>query len=397
MNITAWRLFLGNLLEHILYIFQMAKEFEEYHHILFDCFLSMLTDWLCVANEYVGRLGLSCIKHLLSHISDKFDVSLRSICTDNLQHGLLLTSLPTEYLMYEFLKSSSDDLLRNVRVFIQNDASSSAPSTHGLVNGESSIFPLCEQLFNEHQTPTQSKITEGKFFRFTFQTAKSTPSINEPLPHEIQMKTFVYLNYFHLQLLHIVGELNFSELIPSLSRTIDLAERFDLTISNFGLRSVLQQLFAFDPPAVTFQHIKRIAFQYLVDYLMSGLKDELVKQSIDSASLQLQPIDEQIMRNSDEYVSFPDTLTPQREIVDNNSIKMGFFGQFALSLATLPHSYIDLLKSLSDGIADLLFAGSNRLEARPEVSTNSRLDRCFTVSSRRRIKWDSFSYERIKT
>ena len=61
MNITAWRLFLGNLLEHILYIFQMAKEFEEYHHILFDCFQSMLIDWLCVANEYVGRLGKSLI------------------------------------------------------------------------------------------------------------------------------------------------------------------------------------------------------------------------------------------------------------------------------------------------------------------------------------------------
>ncbi len=57
MNITAWRLFLGNLLEHILYIFNMAKEFEEYHHVLFDCFQSMLIDWLCVANEYVGRLG----------------------------------------------------------------------------------------------------------------------------------------------------------------------------------------------------------------------------------------------------------------------------------------------------------------------------------------------------
>jgi hypothetical protein len=57
MNLTAWRLFLGNLLEHILYIMEMAKEFEEYHHILFDCFQSMLIDWLCVANEYVGRLG----------------------------------------------------------------------------------------------------------------------------------------------------------------------------------------------------------------------------------------------------------------------------------------------------------------------------------------------------
>jgi hypothetical protein len=101
------------------------------------------------------------------------------------------------------------------------------------------------------------------------------------------MKTFVYLNYFHLQLIHIVGELNWPELIPCLSQTIDLAERFDSASNIFGLRSILQQLFAFDPPAVTFQHIKRIAFQYLIDYLMRGVKDELVKQSIESANLPL--------------------------------------------------------------------------------------------------------------
>ncbi|CAF4427921.1 unnamed protein product, partial [Rotaria magnacalcarata] len=79
---------------------------------------------------------------------------------------------------------------------------------------------------------------------------------------------FVFLNYFHLQLIHIVGELNWSELIPCLIQTIDLAERFDSAVSNFGLRNILQQLFTFDPPAVSFQHIKRIAFQYLVDHLM---------------------------------------------------------------------------------------------------------------------------------
>jgi hypothetical protein len=105
------------------------------------------------------------------------------------------------------------------------------------------------------------------------------------------MKTFVYLNYFHLQLIHIIGELNWSELIPCLSQTIDLAERFDSTICNFGLRHILQQLFAFDPPAVTFQHVKRIAFQYLVDYLMHGVKNELVKQSIESANLNSQQVE----------------------------------------------------------------------------------------------------------
>ncbi|CAF1082392.1 unnamed protein product [Rotaria sp. Silwood1] len=369
MNITAWRLFLGNLLEHILYIFEMAKEFEEYHHILFDCFQSMLIDWLCVANEYVGRLGLSCIKHLLSNISKKFDQSLKSICIDNLQHALLLTSLPTEYLMYEFLISSPEDLLHNVRVFVQNDSSSSTSSSYGIANGDSSIFPICQQLFNEHHqhSQQQQKVPEGKFFRFTFRT--KTAIINDPNPHEIQMKTFVFLNYFHLQLIHIVGELNWSELIPCLSQTIDLAERFDSAISNFGLRNILLQLFNFDPPAVTFQHIKRIAFQYLVDYLMCGVKDELVNRSIQSANPNLQQeINEQIDNNSDEYISFPETQSPKQETVEDNEKKKGFFSQFASYIATNPYNYIDLLKMLSDGIADLLFTGSNRLETCTEMN-----------------------------
>lgn len=99
------------------------------------------------------------------------------------------------------------------------------------------------------------------------------------------MKTLVYLNYFHLQLIHIMGELNWPEFIPCFSQTIDLTERFDSTVKNFGLRNLLQQLFAFDPPAVTFQHTKRIAFQYLIDYLMQGVKNELVQESIQSANL----------------------------------------------------------------------------------------------------------------
>lgn len=221
--------------------------------------------------------GLSCIKHLISNISNRFDQSLRSICIDNLQQALLLTSLPTEYLIYEFLVSSPDDLLRNVRVYIQNDAQS-ASAAYGIANGDHSIFSLCQQLFNEHQLQSPEKIPEGKIFRLTFQTA------HDQNAHEIQMKTFVYLNYFHLQLIHIIGELNWPELIPCLSETIDLTERFDSTVNNFGLRNLLQQLFAFDPPAVNFQHVKRIAFQYLIDYLMHGVKNELVQQSIQSAN-----------------------------------------------------------------------------------------------------------------
>ncbi|CAF0721679.1 unnamed protein product [Adineta steineri] len=369
MNIIAWRLFLGNLLEHILYIFDMAKEFEEYHHILFDCFQSMLIDWLCVANEYVGRLGLSCIKHLITNISKKFDPSLRSICIDNLQHALLLTSLPTEYLIYEFRISSPEDLLRNVRVYVQNDSNSSQ-SSYGMANGDSSIFPLCQQLFNEHQQQPQQqqKIPEGKFFRFTFRTV--TTSINtDPSPHEIQMKTFVYLNYFHLQLIHIIGELNWPEFTPCLSQTIDLAERFDSFSNHFGLRNILQQLFIFDPPAVTFQHVKRVAFQYLVDYLMRGVKDELVKQSIDSANLNLQQENNELIdKANDEYESFPETSSPQQQqFVGNIEKKIGFFGRFATHLAATSYNYIDLLKLLSDGIADLLFTGSNQLETHIET------------------------------
>jgi hypothetical protein len=191
--------------------------------------------------------------------------------------------------MYEFLVSSPEDLLRNVRVYVQNDSVSCASSLHGLANGDSSIFPLCQQLFSEHHQQQHQRIAEGKLFRLTFRTM-TTKTANDPLPHEIQMKTFVYLNYFHLQLIHIAGELNWPELIPCLSQTIDLAERFDSASSNFGLRNILQQLFAFDPPAVTFQHIKRIAFQYLIDYLMHGVKDELVKQSIESANPNIQQV-----------------------------------------------------------------------------------------------------------
>ena len=353
MNLTAWRLFLGNLLEHILYIFEMSKEFEEYHQILFDCFQSMLIDWLCVANEYVGRLGLSCLKHFLNHISTKFDQTLRSTCIDNLQHALLLTSLPTEYLIYEFLLSSSDDLLRNVRIYLLNDLNSSAGA-----NGDQSIFPLCQQIFNENSQ--QQKIPECKFFRFTFRTA------NDNEPHEIQMKTFVYLNYFHLQLIYLVGELNWPEFVPCFCQTIDLAERFDSTLSNFGLRCILQQLFTFDPPAVTFQHVKRIAFQYLIDYLMIGVKNDLVKQSIESANSNSEN-NEQNNKNTDEYMSFPETPSPKIRLAGTVEKETGFFGRFATYLNDSTYNSVDLLKMLSDGIADLLFSGSNRLETHSEV------------------------------
>ncbi|CAF0959064.1 unnamed protein product [Adineta steineri] len=273
--------------------------------------------------------SLPCIKHLITNISQKFDPSLRSICADNLQHALLRTSLPTEYLIYEFRISSLEDLLRDVRVYVQNDSNSSQ-SSYGMANGDSSIFPLCQQLFNEHQQPPQQKIPEGKFFRFTFRIV--TTSINtDPNPHEIQMKTFVYLNYFHLQLIHII-------------------ERFDSFSNHFGLRNILQQLFIFDPLAVTFQHEKRVAFQYLINYLMRGVKDELENN-------------EAIIKDNDEYESFPETSSSQQQqIVENIEKKIRFFGRFATHFAATSYNYIDLLKLLSDGIADLLFTGSNQLE-----------------------------------
>ena len=332
-------------------------------------------------------LGLSCIKHLISNISKKFDQSLRSICIDNLQHALLLTSLPTEYLIYEFLVSSPEDLLRNVRVYIQNDSNSSLlSSSYGIANGDHSIFPLCQQIFNEHQQSQQQqqKIIEGKIFRFTFRT------INDNDPHEIQMKTFVYLNYFHSQLIHIVGELNWPELIPCLSQTIDLTERFDSTVNNFGLRNVLQQLFVFDLPAVTFQHVKRIAFQYLVDYLMQGVKDELVQQSIESANpTSTQENDEHIVKKPEEYTSFPETTSPKQQIVGDIEKEIGFFDRFASHLTDSAYNSIDLLKMLSDGIADLLFTGSNRLEIRTEVDKKklSFFSLSFTFFSKDRSNW----------
>jgi uncharacterized membrane-anchored protein YhcB (DUF1043 family) len=87
--------------------------------------------------------------------------------------------------------------------------------------------------------------------------------------------------------------------------------------------------------------------------------------------------------NGDEYVSFPDTTSSeqQQQIVDNVDKKTGFFAQFALLLASLPHNYIDLLKVLSDGIADLLFNGSNRFEAQTEVISRSIVCRNRTCST----------------
>jgi len=69
----------------------------------------------------------------------------------------------------------------------------------------------------------------------------------------------------------------------------------------------------------------------------------------------------------DEYISFPETSSPKQQIVGDIEKKTGFFGQLATCLANPPYNYIDLLKMLGDGIADLLFTGSNRLETRTEV------------------------------
>ncbi|CAF4324427.1 unnamed protein product, partial [Rotaria sordida] len=64
-------------------------------------------------------------------------------------------------------------------------------------------------------------------------------------------------------------------------------------------------------------------------------------------------INEQIDNNSDEYISFPETQSPKQEIIEDTEKKKGFFNQFASYIAINPHNYIDLLKMLSDGIADL--------------------------------------------
>ena len=76
--------------------------------------------------------------------------------------------------------------------------------------------------------------------------------------------------------------------------------------------------------------------------------------------------------DSEEYVSFPETDSPHQQVIEETERKTKFFAQFATTLASLPHNYIDLLKMLSDGIADLLFTGSNRLEKRTEVRERRR-------------------------
>ena len=75
-----------------------------------------------------------------------------------------------------------------------------------------------------------------------------------------------------------------------------------------------------------------------------------------------------INTNAGEYTSFPETLSPTRTANEDFQKKIGFFGEFASHLATLPRNYVDLLKMLSDGIADLLFAGSTRFETRAGVN-----------------------------
>ncbi len=74
------------------------------------------------------------------------------------------------------------------------------------------------------------------------------------------------------------------------------------------------------------------------------------------------------MKKPDEYISFPETPSPKQQIVGDIEKEIGFFGRFASHLTDSSYNSIDLLKMLSDGIADLLFTGSNRLETRTEVS-----------------------------
>ena len=79
-------------------------------------------------------------------------------------------------------------------------------------------------------------------------------------------------------------------------------------------------------------------------------------------------------KNSNGYISFPNTQSPTSRITETTEKTVGFFCQFGSSLVSQSHNYIDLLKILSDGIADLLFDGSNRLETFTEVIIDKRLE-----------------------
>jgi hypothetical protein len=106
--------------------------------------------------------------------------------------------------------------------------------------------------------------------------------------------------------------------------------------------------------------------------------------------------DEQIVKKSEEYISFPETPSPKQQIVGDIEKEIGFFGRFASHLTDSAYNSIDLLKMLSDGIADLLFTGSNRLETRTEVNKIDHFHIYRLFSSARRIKLDCIYYELIK-
>lgn len=79
------------------------------------------------------------------------------------------------------------------------------------------------------------------------------------------------------------------------------------------------------------------------------------------------------MKTPGEYTSFPEASSPAPEVVGDVEKECGFFEKFSTHLADSSSNSIDLLKLLSDGIADLLFNGSNRLETDTEVTPNSPL------------------------
>ncbi|CAF0791518.1 unnamed protein product, partial [Didymodactylos carnosus] len=398
LSLTAWRLFMGNLLEHVIQIFDKSSTVDEYHHILFDTFLSMLNDWLVVPNEYVGRLGISCIKHLLTNLTAKFDSKLSLICCKNIRHALLLTSLPIEYIIHEFNVSSADDLLLNVRLYTK-DASLSTPH-----DNDNMIFLLCKQLFNEQSTSQSvNNDNDRKLFRFTFRSSDNKANMNE-----IDMQTFVFSNYFHIQLIHIIGEIllnnnntNFTEnsvlyyFLSCLAYTIDLCERYET--NNIGLKCLLQQLFSYEIP-VTFYHLKRIAFQYLIDLLLKNIEIESVElwkqDSLKPNEMNHHHMDKTItLHNEDSaslvyYTSFPQSGTPtdSPKKTHDLTINKGFFSNFSSYLykCSLNNSanQLVILKMLSDGIADTIYKYSNEYETRMNTQNEDVQSPFYTVTAK---------------
>lgn len=103
------------------------------------------------------------------------------------------------------------------------------------------------------------------------------------------------------------------------------------------------------------------------------------------------------MKTPAEYTSFPEASSPKPQIAGDIEKETGFFAEFSTHLADSSSNSIDLLKLLSDGIADLLFNGSNRLETGTEVMHNfPSISHGLFSSFQRMINRVCISFEPIK-